>query len=46
MSAVIKPALGATVETGVLAGTRVASLEVGEPELEEVFVKVMRAHAA
>jgi ABC-2 type transport system ATP-binding protein len=28
------------------AGTRVASLEVGEPELEEVFVKVMRAHAA
>jgi ABC-2 type transport system ATP-binding protein len=28
------------------AGTAVASLEVGEPELEEVFVKIMRAHAA
>jgi ABC-2 type transport system ATP-binding protein len=28
------------------AGCAVASLEVGEPELEEVFVKVMWAHAA
>jgi ABC-2 type transport system ATP-binding protein len=28
------------------AGTAVASLEVGEPELEEVFVKIMRQHAA
>ena len=28
------------------AGCAVASLEVGEPELEEVFVKIMRAHAA
>ena len=28
------------------AGCVVASLEVGEPELEEVFVKIMRAHAA
>jgi ABC-2 type transport system ATP-binding protein len=27
------------------AGAAVASLEVGEPELEEVFVKIMRAHA-
>jgi ABC-2 type transport system ATP-binding protein len=28
------------------AGTAVVSLEVGEPELEEVFVKIMRQHAA
>ena len=28
------------------AGCAVASLEVSEPELEEVFVKIMRAHAA
>ncbi|HZZ94655.1 MAG TPA: ABC transporter ATP-binding protein [Usitatibacter sp.] len=28
------------------AGGVVASLEVGEPELEEVFVKIMRSHAA
>jgi hypothetical protein len=28
------------------AGSAVASLEVGEPELEEVFVKIMRSHAA
>jgi ABC-2 type transport system ATP-binding protein len=28
------------------AGCALASLEVGEPELEEVFVKIMRAHAA
>jgi ABC-2 type transport system ATP-binding protein len=28
------------------AGVVVASLEVGEPELEEVFVKIMHSHAA